>query len=128
MDAGGNAGTQAASVMVRGLATGEVRIKDVWNVVRKEFIVGIMIGAVLGIIALIRALILQKNPGVTLTVGLSMIITVTIATCLGSFLPIIFKRLGFDPALISGPLITTIVDITCLVVYFEIAIHLLGIV
>jgi len=114
--------------MVRGLATGEVRIKDIWNVVRKEFIIGIMIGVVLGLIALIRALILQKNPGVTLTVGLTMIVTVTIATCLGSFLPIVFKRLGFDPALISGPLITTIVDITCLIVYFEIAIHLLGIV
>ncbi|MQY70262.1 MAG: magnesium transporter, partial [Firmicutes bacterium] len=128
MDTGGNAGTQAASVMVRGLATGEVGIKDVWKVVRKEFIIGIMIGVVLGIIALIRALILQKNPWLTATVGLTMIITVTIATCLGSFLPIIFKRLGFDPALISGPLITTIVDITCLVVYFEIAIHLLGIV
>jgi len=127
MDTGGNAGTQAASVMVRGLATGEVRIKDIWNVVRKEFIIGIMIGVVLGIIALIRALILQKNPWLTATVGLTMIITVTLATCLGSFLPIIFKRLGFDPALISGPLITTIVDITCLIVYFEIAIHLLGI-
>jgi len=126
MDTGGNAGTQAATVMVRSLATGEVRLKDIWRVIKKEFIVGIMVGIVLGIVALLRAVLLQGDPFISLTVSLTMISTVIIATCLGSTLPLLFKRIGVDPALISGPLITSIVDIISLIIYFEIALHFLG--
>jgi len=126
MDSGGNAGTQAASVVVRGLATGEVRLADIWRVVKKEFLIGIMVGTALGILALLRALILQKSSLLGISVGLSMIATVTVATCLGSILPIIFEKLGFDPAVVSGPLITTVVDISCLLIYFGIAIRIIG--
>jgi len=126
MDSAGNAGTQAATVMVRGLATGEVKIGDIWRVVKKEFAVGIIVGVTLGALALGRALLLQKDAYLGLTVGLSMITTVTASTCLGSILPLICKRFGADPAVVSGPLITTIVDITSLLIYFEIARHLLG--
>jgi len=126
MDSAGNAGTQAATVMVRGLAIGEVRIGDIWRVVKKEFLVGIMVGIVLGALALGRALLLQKDPSLGLTVALSMLVTVTLSTCLGSILPLICKHLGFDPAVVSGPLITTVVDITTLLIYFEIARHLMG--
>ncbi|MEA1963717.1 MAG: magnesium transporter [Candidatus Aerophobetes bacterium] len=126
MDTGGNTGTQAATVMVRSLATGEVRLKDIWRVIKKEFIIGIMVGVILGIVALLRAVLLQGNPFVSLTVSLTMIITVIIATCLGSTLPLLLKRIGVDPALISGPLITSIVDIISLIIYFEIALHFLG--
>jgi len=127
MDSAGNAGTQATVVVVRGLATGEVRIKDIWKVVRKEFITGIIVGIALGFFALARAVIMQKSPMLGISVGLSMIFVVTVATTLGSILPLLFKRLGFDPAIMSGPLITTIIDITSLVIYFEIARRLLGI-
>lgn len=127
MDSAGNAGTQAASVTLRGLATGEVKIGDIWKVVKKEFVVGIMVGVALGILALARALLLQKSPLLGFTVGLSMIATVTISTCLGSILPLICKRFGADPAVVSGPLITTVVDVTSLLIYFEIARYLLGI-
>jgi len=126
MDSAGNAGTQAATVMVRGLAVGEIRIGDIWRVARKELAVGTMLGIVLGALALARALVLQKSPLLGLTVGISMLATVTVSTCLGSILPLICKRLGADPAIVSGPLITTVVDITSLLIYFEIARYLLG--
>jgi len=125
MGSGGNAGTQAASVVVRGLAIGEVKLGDIWRVVKKEFLIGITVGTALGILALLRALILQKSSLLVITVGLSMIATVTVATCLGAILPIICEKLGFDPAVVSGPLITTVVDISSLLIYFGIAIQLM---
>ncbi|HDZ49907.1 MAG TPA: magnesium transporter [Candidatus Aerophobetes bacterium] len=125
MGSGGNAGTQAASVVVRGLAIGEVKLGDIWRVVKKEFLIGITVGTALGILALLRALILQKSSLLGITVGLSMIATVTVATCLGAILPIICEKLGFDPAVVSGPLITTVVDISSLLIYFGIAIQLM---
>jgi len=125
MGSGGNAGTQAASVVVRGLAIGEVKLGDIWRVVKKEFLIGITVGTALGILALLRALILQKSSLLGITVGLSMIATVTVATCLGAILPIICEKLGFDPAIVSGPLITTVVDISSLLIYFGIAIQLM---
>lgn len=126
MGSGGNAGTQAAMVMVRGLATGEIRMGDIWRVVRKEFLIGAMLGAGLGVLALIRALIFQRSSLLGATVAFSMIITVTAATCLGAVLPLICKRLGIDPAVVSGPLITTVLDIASLLIYFRIATLLLG--
>ena len=125
MGSGGNAGTQAASVVVRGLAIGEVKLGDIWRVVKKEFLIGITVGTALGILALLRALILQKSSLLGITVGLSMMATVTVATCLGAILPIICQKLGFDPAVVSGPLITTVVDISSLLIYFGIAIQLM---
>ena len=125
MGSGGNAGTQAASVVVRGLAIGEVKLGDIWRVVKKEFLIGVTVGTALGILALLRALILQKSSLLGITVGLSMIATVTVATCLGAILPIICEKLGLDPAVVSGPLITTVVDISSLLIYFGIAIQLM---
>ncbi len=126
MGSGGNAGTQAAMVIVRGLATGEIRLGDVWRVVRKEFIIGAMLGAGLGVLALVRALVFQRSSLLGTTVAFSMIITVTAATCLGAILPLICKRLGIDPAVVSGPLIATVLDIASLLIYFRIATLLLG--
>ena len=91
MDSAGNAGTQAATVTVRGLAIGEVRVEDIWRVVKKEFLVGIILGLGLSIFAFIRAIIFQKSPFLGLTVGITMIITVTTSTSLGSILPLICK-------------------------------------
>ena len=125
MDSAGNAGTQAAMAVVRGLATGEVRIRDIWRVVKKEFLIGGMLGIPLGLVALVRALIFQKSSLLGVSVALTMLIAITFATCLGAVLPLICKRLRLDPAVVSGPLITTILDISSLTIYFTVAIILL---
>jgi len=121
MGSAGNAGTQAATVTVRGLAVGKVRIGDIWRVVRKEFLVGIVLGLSLGLLGFMRAIIFQKSPFLGLTVGISMITTVTVSTSLGSILPLICKSLNIDPAVVSAPLITTVVDITTLLIFFGLA-------
>jgi len=126
MDSAGNAGTQAAMAVVRGLATGEVRIIDIWRVVRKELFIGGLLGIPLGILALIRALVMQKSSLIGVSVAFSMLIAIVVATCLGSILPLMSKRLRLDPAVVSGPLITTILDITTISIYFWISSTLMG--
>ncbi|MCK4352079.1 magnesium transporter [candidate division WOR-3 bacterium] len=121
----GNAGIQAASVVIRGLATAEIKLSHIWRVVRKEFLIGILVGIGLGIVASIRAFAGQRALMLGLTVGLSMTAAITVATTLGGLLPIVFKKLGFDPALTSGPLVTTIMDITSLLIYFSVAVKIM---
>lgn len=125
MNTSGSAGTQAATVVVRGLATGEIKLPDVWRVIRKEFLIGILMGVVAGVITALRAILLQGDVMLGFTVAVAMIIAIVIATSLGGILPIIFKRLGVDPALMSGPLIATILDTTTLLIYFNITMLLL---
>ncbi len=117
----GNAGTQAVAVMIQALALGEVRFKDFWKSVRKEFLTGIILGIVLGLLGLLRALFFQKSSLLGITVGLTLIINTALATSLGAVLPLIVKRMNFDPAVISGPLITSIMDVTSLLIYFTLA-------
>lgn len=100
-------------------------MRDIWRVVRKEFFIGILMGIIAGTITALRALILQSDAGLGLTVAIAMIIAIVIATSIGGILPIIFKKLGVDPALMSGPLIATILDTTTLLIYFNITILLL---
>jgi magnesium transporter len=125
MNTSGSAGTQAATVVVRGLATGEINLRDIWRVVRKEFLIGILMGIIAGAITALRAFVLQGDAGLGLTVAIAMIVAIVIATSIGGMLPIVFKKLGVDPALMSGPLIATILDTTTLLIYFNITILLL---
>ncbi len=125
MNTSGSAGTQAATVVVRGLATGEIRLRDIWRVVRKEFLIGILMGIIAGAITALRAFVLQGDAILGLTVAIAMIAAIVIATSIGGMLPIVFKKLGVDPALMSGPLIATILDTTTLLIYFNITIMLL---
>lgn len=125
MNTSGSAGTQAATVVVRGLATGEIKLSDIWRVVRKEFLIGILMGIVAGAITALRAVVLQGNGALGLTVAIAMIAAIVIATSIGGMLPIVFKKLGVDPALMSGPLIATILDTTTLLIYFNTTILLL---
>ena len=122
MNTGGGAGTQAATVIVRGLATGEVKLQNVWRIIRKELLIGILIGCVIGILAALRALVFQGDVLLGLSVALTMVAVISVATTIGSLLPLLFKKLGVDPAISSGPLISTIIDITTLLIYFRIAI------
>lgn len=125
MNTSGSAGTQAATVVVRGLATGEIRIRDIWKVIKKEFFIGVLMGIVAGGITALRAIILNGDIMLGLTVAIAMIAAIIIATSLGGILPIIFKKFGVDPALMSGPLIATILDTTTLLIYFNMTIWLL---
>lgn len=125
MNTSGSAGTQAATVVVRGIATGEIKLSDIWRVVRKELLIGILMGIIAGVITALRAIILQGDVMLGFTVAVAMIAAIVIATSLGGILPILFKKLGVDPALMSGPLIATILDTTTLLIYFNITVLLL---
>ena len=118
---GGNAGTQAAAVVIRGIAIGDIRISDIWRVIGREFLIGALVGTALGCLTVLRAILTGGGGFVGLIVGSAMIISVAIATALGGFLPLLFKRLNLDPALMSGPFLTTIMDVISLGIYFEIA-------
>ena len=119
---GGNAGTQSSTVVIRGLATGEIEMKDVFRVMRKEIMTGIIVGLSMGALAAARAIVMNQSFRLAITVASAMIVTVFVATTLGGILPIFFKKLKLDPALMSGPFITSVVDIVSLFVYFNIAV------
>ncbi|OPZ71046.1 MAG: Magnesium transporter MgtE [Firmicutes bacterium ADurb.Bin456] len=117
----GNAATQSLAVVVRGLATGEVEREDVLRVIWREARVGIFVGLVCGSVMAVTAYLWQGIPLLGLVVGLSLAVSMSIATLLGSFIPVLIHRLGIDPALASGPFITTLMDITSMMIYFSLA-------
>jgi len=118
---GGNAGTQASTVVIRGLATGEIRLTDWLKVFGKEIVVGITVGVVVAIIAGLRGYFIEDSLNLAITVALAMVGVVTIATMLGALLPLIFKKMKLDPAVVSGPLIASVLDVVALLIYLEIA-------
>ena len=130
ISSGGNSGSQAASLIIRSLALGELKVKDWWYIMRKEIFSGLLLGSVLGVIGLIRIIIWQKTglydygeywPWVAASVSVSLIFIVLWGTLSGSMIPIILKRLGMDPATASAPFVATLVDVTGLIIYFSIA-------
>jgi magnesium transporter len=123
---GGNTGSQSATTVVRALAVGEVRFEDLPRVVLREAKVGLMLGLGLGLVAFVPVSLLFGTPMGTI-VSLSIVTICTFASTVGSLLPILAGRLGFDPAVLSAPFITTIVDATGLVIYFTIAKVILGV-
>lgn len=128
MDTGGNSGSQSATLIIRGLALGEVKSKDILNVIWKEFRVSVIVGFVLAVVNFARIYFLERTDFlVTVTVCISLFLTVVLAKVVGGALPIIAKQLKLDPAIMASPLITTIVDAVALVAYFSIATWLLGI-
>lgn len=122
MDTGGNAGSQASTLIIRGMAVGEIEMSDVLSVVWKELRVGAICGVVLGFVNFIRILILGGTPmAVNITVSISLAITVVVSKTIGCMLPMLAKKLRFDPAIMAGPLITTVVDSVSLVIFFNVA-------
>lgn len=127
MGTGGNSGNQASTLIIRGLALGEVRIKDYFNVLFKEIRVSLMVGIVLGVANYLRMLLVRAMGGgdvsnsVILVVSLSVVAVVIVSKTIGCSLPILAKLLKLDPALMAGPLITTLVDAISLVIYFALA-------
>ena len=128
MDTGGNSGSQSSTLIIRGLATGEITTHDWWKVLWKELRISAIVGVVLAVINFLRIILLEKvEMKVALTVSLTVVITVIASKIVGGILPLIAKKLKLDPAIMAGPLITTIVDALALIVYFSIAKSLLGI-
>lgn len=124
MDMGGNIGTQSSTVTVRGLATGQLRVDELWRNVWAEAKVGFLIGTTVGLLISIIAYFWQNSYIMGITIGLSLCFTVILAATMGTLMPLVFTYLKVDPALASGPLITTIVDVISLIVYFSIGTYL----
>jgi magnesium transporter len=124
IDSGGNAGSQSATLMVRALATGDVGLRDWTRLLGKETAVALMMG--LAMAAAVSVIGLVRAPEVTLVVALSMLAIVLVGTLVGMSLPFVFARLGLDPATASAPLITSLADISGVVIYFGLATWLLG--
>lgn len=128
MDTGGNAGSQSSTLVIRGLALGDISTSDYLKVMFKEFRVSIIVATVLSVVNFLRIYLFEKiDIMVALTVCGSLFFTVILAKVVGSILPMIAKKMKFDPAVMASPLITTIVDSFALVVYFTLAKILLGI-
>ena len=130
ISSGGNSGSQAASLIIRAMAIGELKIKDWWYVMRKELVSGIILGAVLGSIGFIRIWIWQETGlydygpfwlAVGLTVSVSLIFIVLWGTLSGALIPFTLRKFGLDPATASAPFVATLVDVSGLVIYFSIA-------
>lgn len=117
----GNAGTQTTTVIVRGLATGELNHTMIMKVLMKELQIGAMVGTIMGIVSSIYIQLIYHRLDVAVSVGLSMVIVISVAKSIGSMLPILLKKLKLDPALMSGPLLASVVDIIAIVTYLTIA-------
>jgi magnesium transporter len=128
ISSGGNSGSQASTLVIRAMALGEVRLRDWWRVVRREVIVGLALGSMLGLIGFVRIVAWQAvSPiygvhymRVAETVFISLIGVVMFGTIAGSVLPFVLRKLGFDPASASAPFVATLVDVTGLVIYFTV--------
>ena len=128
MDTAGNSGSQASVTIIRGLSLSEIQFKDIFTILWKEFRVSLLCGIVLGAANFVKMLIIDK---VSIMIGavvcITLVITVVFAKIVGCTLPVLAKKIGFDPAVMASPFITTIVDALSLVVYFTMASVLLGI-
>lgn len=119
---GGNSGSQASTLIIRGMALGEIEMKDIIKVIWKEVRVGLLCGLALGAVNFARLFIFDGvSIAVNIAVSLTMAAVVVVAKAIGCTLPILAKRVGFDPAIMAGPLITTVVDAVSLLIYFNIA-------
>ena len=134
MSSGGNSGSQATSLIIRALALTEIRLRDWWRVAAREIVTGIVMGAILGVIAIVRIAAWQALglfnygadwPRLALAIGLALVGIVTFGTLSGAMLPFLLKRVGFDPASASAPFVATLVDVTGLVIYFSVAVVVL---
>lgn len=128
MDTGGNSGNQSSTLIIRGLATGEIKTSDWLKVLFKEFRISAIVGVVLSIVNFLRLVYFENvDFKIALTVSITLTITVISSKVVGGTLPLLAKKLNLDPAIMAGPLITTIVDAISLIVYFSIATVMLGI-
>ena len=127
MGTGGNCGSQSSTLIIRGLAMDEIRLKDYFKALWKEFRVSIVVGIILAIANGIRICMQYQDPKLALVVGLTIIGVVMLSKALGCSLPMLAKKLKLDPAIMAAPLITTIVDTCSVLLFFQIAVAILHI-
>ena len=133
ISSGGNAGSQASTLVIRAMVLGEVKLRDWWKIVKREVLSGIFLGTILGAIGFFRVTIWSMFSNIygeywlmiAFTIGLSLIGVVLWGTLCGALLPLILRRIGVDPATSSAPCVATIVDVTGLILYFLIAMNIL---
>jgi len=127
MGMGGNIGTQSSTIVVRGLATGRINVRDIWSVVFKELCIGLILGFVYGLLIGSVAQVRYSMEALAISVALAVICSMSVAALVGSLVPMGFARINIDPAVATGPLVTTSIDIISVFFYFLIATTLLGI-
>jgi magnesium transporter len=128
MGTGGNAGSQSATLIIRGMALGEIEFKDILKVMWKEVRISFLVGVVLAFLNFLRIYYLEHYPTlIALTVSLALLFVIMFSKLIGGILPIIAKKVGLDPAIMASPLISTLVDAISLTVYFTLAMWILGI-
>ncbi|GMV09800.1 MAG TPA: magnesium transporter [Gemmatimonadaceae bacterium] len=127
ISSGGNSGSQSATLITRALAVGDVELRDALRILLRELGQGVVLGACLGAIGFARALMWGSTQTLALVVSLTLVMVVLVGSVVGAMLPLVFKRLGFDPAIASSPFVASLVDVTGLVIYFSIARQLLHI-
>lgn len=121
MGTGGNCGSQSSTLIIRGLAVGEVEFADLFRVVFKEIRVALVVGSMLAVVNGMRICIMyDRDVVLAAALGITMIAVVTMAKCIGCILPLIAKKIGLDPAIMAAPLITTILDTCTILAYFNI--------
>jgi magnesium transporter len=133
ISAGGNAGSQASTLVIRAMALGEVKLRDWWRIVEREIVIGLALGLILALVGFLRVVVWEaafKTYGeyymlIALTVGGSVVGVVLWGTLVGSLLPLILRRCGMDPASASAPFVATLADVTGLIIYFTVASNIL---
>ncbi|MCS7230646.1 MAG: magnesium transporter [Elusimicrobiota bacterium] len=121
IDTGGNAGSQTATLIIRGLSTGDVNFKNIFKIIKLELLTALLLGIGVGIVGFFRVLTVEINIMLGLVVALSLCAVILLGVVTGIILPLMSKKLKVDPAIISAPLITSIVDVCGLIIYFNIA-------
>ena len=121
MDTGGNCGSQSSTLIIRGIALSQIRFQDIFRVVFKEFRISLIVGSVLAFTNGVRIMIQYDDPALALVIALSLIGTVVAAKLVGCMLPLLASKAHLDPAIMASPLITTLVDIFSILIYFNIA-------
>ncbi|MBM4055457.1 MAG: magnesium transporter [Planctomycetes bacterium] len=124
---GGNTGSQSSTLVIRALATGEIKTKEWWKILLRELRVGVVLGLILGFIAFSIAALSTKQIALAITVGISLFSVVSVGNIVGVSIPLFFRLIKLDPAFVSAPLIATLLDATGLIIYFEIARRILAI-
>jgi len=127
MGMGGNIGTQSSTIVVRGLATGKINIRDLWPVVLKELTVGLILGVTYGMLIGLVAQVQYNEYKLAMSVAFAVLLSMSVAALVGSMVPMVLARINIDPAVATGPFVTTSIDIISIYFYFTIATVLLGI-
>lgn len=127
MGMGGNIGIQSSTIVVRGIATGRINVRHLWSVVSKELAIGIILGIFYGVLLGCLVRLQYSLDALAISVAIGVLSSMTVAALVGSFMPMMFARMHIDPAVATGPFVTSSIDILSVLIYFQVATILLGI-